>query len=143
MKYIARLYSEILNEVRQSKIKEDKIKILRENDCEGLRELFQYTYGTTKNPYKNGVPKYKPDDSPFGYSYTNLSKEMKRLSYFYNTKYQISNEKMRDKKLRNLLELLHFSEASLLENVFSGNLDTYNITKELVLEAFPNLNIGS
>ena len=50
---------------------------------------------------------------------------------------------MRDKKLRNLLELLHFSEASLLENVFSGNLDTYNITKELVLEAFPNLNIGS
>ena len=46
----------------------------------------------------------------------------------------------RDKKLTNILQMLHFSEASLLENIFTQKLDVYGITKELILEAYPELS---
>jgi len=140
MKYITRLQSEILNEVRQAKTKEEKLELLRENRSETLLQLFKYAYGSIESPYRTGVPEYSPDDSPYGYSYSTLQKEMSRLPYFFNTKLLISDENFRNKKLKNILEVLHFSEAALLENVFTKKLDdTYSISKELILEAFPEL----
>jgi hypothetical protein len=138
MKYIVRLYSELLNEVRQAKTEEEKIELLRENKSEVLFQIFQYGFGKLETPYRNSVPKYKPDDSPYGFSYTTLQKEMHRLPYFYNTKLLIGNENLRNQKLTNILEMLHFSEAALLENIFTQKLDTY-VSKEIVLKAFPEL----
>lgn len=138
MKYITRLYSELLNEVRQAKTEEEKIQLLKENKSEILFQIFQYGFGKLETPYRNGVPEYKPDDSPYGFSYTTLQKEMHRMPYFYNTKLLIGNEKLRDQKLRNILEMLHFSEAALLENIFIQKIDTY-VSKETVLKAFPEL----
>ena len=138
MKYITRLYSEVLNEVRQAKTEEEKIALLQENKSEILLNIFKYGFGNMQSPYQNGVPKYKPDDSPYGFSYSSLQKEFHRLQYFYNTKFLIENEKLRDQKLRNILEILHFSEAALLENIFTKKMDTY-VSKDIVLKAFPEL----
>jgi hypothetical protein len=138
MKYINRLYSEVLNEVRQSKSEEEKISLLRENETPVLLMIFKYGFGKLNSPYKNGVPKYTPDDSPYGFSYTSLNKEIQRLPFFFETKQLISDEKFRDKKLKNLLEMLHFSEAALVENIFSKKLDRY-VSKEIVIKAFPKL----
>ena len=140
MKYISRLQSEILNEVRQAKTKEEKLQLLKENKSDTLFELFKYAYSNIDSPYRTGVPEYKPDDSPYGYSYSSLQKEVSRLPYFFNTKLFISDETFRNKKLKNILEILHFSEAALLENIFTKKLDeTYNINKEMVLEVYPEL----
>lgn len=139
MKYIVRLQSEILNDVRQAASEEEKISLLRKNKSETLLNIFNYTYGEYETPYSKGVPKYKPDDSPYGYSYTTLHKEVSRLLYFYKSDIFMENDKLRDKKLKNILEVLHFSEAALLENVFKHNLDCYGITKELVVAAYPEL----
>jgi hypothetical protein len=138
MKYITRLYSEVLNEVRQAKTEEEKLQLLIENKSEVLIDIFKYGFGNLDSPYRNGVPQYTPDDSPYGYSYSTLQKEFHRLSYFFNTKFLISNEKLRDQKLKNILEMLHFSEAALLENIFTKKLDNY-VSKELVIKAYPEL----
>jgi hypothetical protein len=138
MKYITRLYSEVLNEIRQTKTEEQKIELLRENKTEGLIKIFQLGFGKLNTPYRNGVPAYKPDDSPYGFSYTTLQKELHRLPYFYETKLLIQNERLRNQKLKNMLEMLHFSEASLLENILTQKMDIY-IDKNIVLKAFPEL----
>jgi hypothetical protein len=140
MKYITRLYSEILNEIRQAKTKEEKLNLLKENKSEDLMLIFKLGYGNHSTPYRNGVPKYIPDDSPHGLSYTNLHNELPRMKFFYDSKSKIFDEKFRDKKLTNILQMLHFSEASLLENIFTQKLDVYGITKELILEAYPELS---
>lgn len=139
MKYIVRLQSEILNEVRQAQSKEEKINILKHNMNHALDIIFTFVYGPRRSPYENGVPEYTPDDSPHGYSYSTLNKEADRLCYFFDTKYLIKNEKLRDTKIKNILEILHFSEASLLENVFKKTLEPYGITKEIIFEAFPQI----
>ena len=141
MKYIVRLQSEILNEIRQAPTKEEKINLLKQNFNHALDLMFTFVYGPRKSPYENGVPQYKPDDSPYGYSYTTLNKECDRLCYFFDTKYFIKNDKIRDTKIKNILETLHFSEAALLENVFKKSLESYGITKELVFEAFPQIKL--
>ena len=139
MKYVTRLYSEILNEVRQAKTREEKIKLLTENKNEDMHIIFKLSYGNLDSPYRNNVPEYTPDDSPQGMSYTSLHHQIPRLKYFFNSKFLIENEDFRTKKLKNILEMMHFSESALLENIFNKNLDSYGIDKNMIIEVYPEL----
>jgi len=139
MEYITRLYSEVLNEVRQSKTREEKIKLLSDNKNEDMYVIFRLGYGNLESPYRNNVPEYVPDDSPQGMAYTTLHHQIPRLKYFFNTKFLISDETFRTKKLKNILEIMHFSEAALLENIFNKKLDSYGINKTMILEVYPEL----
>ena len=63
------------------------------------------------------------------------------MEYFYYGPKFIENQKIRERKLVGILESVHWTEANLLENMFTKKLSVYGLTKEIVKEGFPNLRI--
>jgi hypothetical protein len=81
---IQKYIGEVFSLVNQAETEEEKIKILRQNKTPGMMELFKFAYEPTYVSLIKEVPKYKPDDSPYGYSYSDLNKEYHRIYYFFD-----------------------------------------------------------
>lgn len=142
MKQTALLIPEVFDMIRkQGDNTEAKIKLMQENQTAAMLEVLQRGFGDCVSPYEKDFITYRPDDSPHGYPYTTLYKEYSRMEYFYYGPKFIESQKIRERKLVGILESVHWTEANLLENMFTKNLSVYGLTKEIVKEAFPNLKI--
>lgn len=141
---IQKYIGEVFSLVNQAETEEEKIKILRQNKTPGMMELFKFAYEPTYVSLIKEVPKYKPDDSPYGYSYSDLNKEYHRIYYFFDypkkNKMWSINPRQRHKILLNILERIHWSDAAILSSVLI-NKTIPNISLELVQKAFPDFTI--
>lgn len=135
------LIPEVFEKVEQVKTKEQKIKILRDNDSQPLRAMLYLNFDpNTKWNLPEGEPPFKKDkEVPHGLSETNLYRETRRL-YIWVKETNLNKTK-RETLFIQLLEGLHWSEAEMLCAVKDKKLQKiYKSIKEpLVREAFPGL----
>lgn len=134
--------SEIFSMVREKETEEEKISILRQNNSNALRQICRYAYDPMFSSLVKMIPKYRVDDSPYGYSYSDLTKEYNRILYFMEypskpIKLVLKEQKMYN-VLRNIMERIHWADAAILEAILLRK-EIPNISKELIEKAFPNI----
>lgn len=138
---------EILEKAAEASTKEEKIKILQENNHLALRDVLR---GGFDDSIEFILPAGKPphgDPASFGYSRMSLYNKTKQFKYFVKGG---PGENMlapkREKLFINILESVHPKEGELIilmkdkKLVKSNNSAHYSgITKKLVQDAFPGL----
>lgn len=138
---------EILEKAAEASSKEEKIKILQENNNLALRDILR---GGMDDSIQFNLPEGKPpheDPEKMGYSRNALYNQTKRFKYFVKGG---PGDNMlpakRERMFINILESIHPKEGELVllmkdkRLIKSNNSAHYSgITKKLVQEAFPGL----
>ena len=150
------LLSEIFTKAHKGKVKKDKVKILKEENCRALQQICQWAYNPTiTSDLPEGTPPYVENDAPEGTEHMILRTEGDKLWHFVKTqtnygevtkeedkKYKQANPKLqatqRERMFIRLLEGLHKDEAELLINVKDKKLHRIykGVSSEVVKKAF-------
>ena len=138
MKTQAEYIGEVFLHVSKLKTEQEKIDYLKSVQTLPLLKILEFAYSDKYTSPYTDIPEYEPDDSPIGYSFSGLHKEYSRIPYFMNTDSYIKNDKIRNKKLRNILEIIHWTESPILEAVILKK-ELPHISKDLASKSFPHI----
>lgn len=138
---------EILEKAAEASSKEEKIKILQDNNHLALRDILRGGFDDT---IEFLLPEGKPphdDPKRVGFSANSLYNQTKRFKYFVKGgPGENMNAPKREKMFIGILETIHPKEGELLVRmkdkkfIKSNNSAYYSgVTKKLVQEAFPGL----
>ena len=139
------LLSEVLRKVSNSKTKDEKIKILRDNNSPALRALLIWNFDDSiESAIPDGDVPYTPNDAPAGTDHSRLSHEYRGFYRFCKGGDNRLSDMKRESMFIQLLEGLHKDEAELVCLVKDGNLNKgyKRITKAVVSGAFPQIEWG-
>ena len=135
----APLLSEILTKVNNAKMKDDKVKVLRDNDSVPLRQVLKGAFDPKIEwDLPEGTPPYKVNEAPAGTEHTLLFTESKRLWHFVKNADPKLSKTRKEMMYIQMLEGLHADEAKLLIATKEKNLNTLykGLTDAVVKEAF-------
>jgi glycyl-tRNA synthetase (class II) len=138
------LISEVLRKVNNAKTKEEKRKILLENNTQVLRSLFIWNYDDSiVSLLPEGEVPYVRNPAPEGTDHLLLENEGKKLFHFVKGGSSISQAK-REQIFLGILEQLHPDEAEVLCLVKDKELQKKytRISKALIEETFPQIKWG-
>ena len=137
------LLSEILTKVHKAKNTKDKIKILKEEDCQALRQICQWSFNPIiESELPSGTPPYIENDAPEGTEHTILRTEGDSLWHYIKTNNKSADpnlqQTVRERMFIRLLEGLHKDEAKLLCLVKEKRLHQVykGLSTQVVSEAF-------
>ena len=139
------LISEILRKVSNAKRKDEKIKILRDNNSTALRQLLIINFDdSVVSMIPEGDVPYTPNEAPLGTDHTRLEQEYRGLYRFFKGGQDNLPRLKRESMFIQLLEGLSDQEAELLCLIKDGRLNEKykRITKAVVSEAFPSIQWG-
>jgi len=139
------LISEILRKVSNAKTKAEKIKILRENNSNALRQILIINFDdSVVSVMPEGDVPYTPNDAPVGTDHSRLEQEYRGLYRFFKGGDARLKSAKRETMFIQLLEGLSAEEAELLCLVKDGKMNTKykRITKAVISEAFPSIEWG-
>ena len=133
------LLSEICLKVNNAKDKSKKLKVLRENDCQALRQVLKGAFSPAVewDLPKGDVP-YTPNDAPIGTEHTALMQEARTLFRFVKGGDTTISKNKRETMFIQVLEGLCAEEAEFLVNVVNKRLNKVykGLTANLVKDAF-------
>ena len=150
------LLSEVFQRVSNAKNKKAKVEILQEYRTVALTSILLCNFADTiQFMFPEGETPYRPLDRPKGIDHAMLVAEYRQLEKFIKktvngvTYYGCSGgtqptlPQLRKEQLWvQLLESLHAEEAEMLDLVKDKKLTTrYKITKQNVIDAFPELGL--
>ena len=139
------LLTEILQKVSSAKTKAEKVSLLQEYNSPGLRALLIINFDESLQFLlpKGDVP-YEPNDAPAGTEHTRLTQEYRGLYRFFKGGDGSLTKMRREQLFVQLLEGLYKDEAELLITACNNSIqDTYRVTKNVVAEAFPQIEWGN
>ena len=137
------LLSEILTKVHGAKTKAQKIKILKEEDCQALRQICQWSFNPIiESELPTGTPPYIENEAPEGTEHMLLRTEGNTLWHYVKTNGKSADpnlqQTVRERMFIRLLEGLHKDEAKLLCLVKEKRLHQVykGLSTQVVSEAF-------
>ena len=139
------LLSEVLRKVSNAKTKDEKIKLLRDNNSAALRALLIWNFDDSiRSAIPEGDVPYTPNDAPAGTDHSRLSHEYRGFYRFCKGGDNRLSDMKRETMFIQLLEGLHKDEAELVCLVKDGILAKgyKRITKAVVSGAFPQIEWG-
>jgi len=151
------LLSEVLQRVSNAKTKAEKITLLHEYKSPALTKILLCNFAKSiRFTFPEGKTPYTESDQPKGINHQMLYREHKMLEKFIvkdispgvtvygcsgDTRPRIQSLKKEAMWIQ-LLESLHADEADLLDLVKDKKLtDNYKITRQNVIDAFPELGL--
>jgi hypothetical protein len=138
------LISEVLRKVNNAKTKEEKKKILLENNTQVLRSLLIWNYDESViSMLPPGEVPYTPNPAPEGTDHILLENEGKKMFHFVKGGSNITQSK-REQIFLGMIENLHPDEAEILCLVKDKKLQKKytRISRALVEETFPQIKWG-
>jgi len=138
-----KLYSEIFEDFDKCSTKAERIAILQKYGQKNFQEFLIAVF----NPnvvFDVEIPQYRPAPEPAGLNFTYISSEVPKLYRFVKDHPARASNLSAEKKkslLVVILESLHKDEAELLVKLINKNLEVKFLTKNLVKEAFPEIDI--
>jgi len=150
------LISEVLQRVSNAKTKAEKVKILQEYRSPALTKLLLCNFAKNiKFVFPEGRTPFKENSAPKGIDHTRLYTEHRFIDKFIKktvngvTYFGCSNgvrpriQPLKKEQLWvQLLENLHPEEARVMDMVKDKKItDRYKITKQNVIDAFPELKL--
>ena len=133
------LFSEIATRVNNAKDKPRKLKVLRENDTQALRQICRAAFDDKiKWALPPGNVPYTTNEAPIGTEHTLLANEAKRLYLFVEGGDNTISATKRETLFIQLLEGLSAEEAEFLLTVKDQKVNNVykGFTANLVKEAF-------
>ena len=138
------LYSEIFDEYKKLTDKSEQVALLRKHDHQRFRYFLQLAFNK-KIKFDVDIPTYRPAPEPAGLNFTYLDIEMAKM-YRFISEHPKRPQGLTPEKQKSLilvvLESLHKDEAELLVNLIKKDLGIPTLTKKIVQEAFPDLDLG-
>ena len=135
----APLFHEILTKVNNAKMKDDKIKVLRDNDSVPLRQIIKGAFDPKIEwDLPEGTPPFIANEAPVGTEHTLLKTEARRLFNFLKGGNNTLSKTRKETLFIQMLEGLHKTEADLLINIKDRRLNQVykGLTEAVVKEAF-------
>ncbi len=120
----------------------DKVALLQANNGTGLQYFLRLAFSDVVWTLPDGLPPYKPDKAPFGYTPSHLLRELRVLYLFLEDPDAPSkiDQHRREQLFQQLLERLHTSEVAVLASLKDKTFTkTYKVTRAIVNTAFPTL----
>ena len=135
---------EILELVNKQRSKAKKIEILKEYENDALKSLFIWNFDQSIiSLLPEGHVPYKENEVPVGTDHTSLRREYRQLYHFVKGGNDGLSSLRRETMFIQMLEGLHPEEAKILCLVKDKELQSqYNITKDMVSEAYPDITWG-
>ena len=133
------LISEVLSKVAKAKTKDQKIRILRENNTEPLRMILKASFDPSIEwELPEGEVPYKVNDAPDGTEHTNLAHESRLLFHFIKGGNPKLSALRRENMFLQLLEGLSKEEAEIIIAAKDGALHRKykGLSDAVVKEAF-------
>ena len=133
------LFSEVLDKVHKAKTKEQKVKILKDNNTDALRMVINSSFDPKISwVIPNGTVPYQPNDVPAGTEHTTLATESRKLWHFIRGADNETPQFKKEQMFLQMCEGLHKSEAELLVNAKDKKLHQVykGLSTNVVKEAF-------
>ena len=133
------LFSEVLDKVHKAKTKDQKVKILKDNNTDALRMVLKAGFDPNiKWVFPDGPVPYTPNDAPAGTDHQVLATEAKKLWHFIEGADNQTKQHRKESMFFQLLESLHESEAKLLCDAKDKRLHQVykGLSSNVVKEAF-------
>ena len=109
------LLSEIFTKAHKAKVKDDKIAILKKENCRALQQICQWAYNPTiTSDLPEGKPPYVENDAPEGTEHNQLTHEARTLFHYIRGGNPKLSQNRRENMFIQLLEGLHENEAELV-----------------------------
>lgn len=140
-----KLYSEVFEDFDKCVNKEERISLLRKYGDKAFVTFLQFVFDPNIKFDKEAFPRnYTPALEPAGLNYTYLNLEIPKLYRFiknHPSKPEGLTVEKQQKLLSIILESLHADEARILVHLFQKDLKVKHLTKKLVKESFPQINL--
>ena len=135
---------EILDLVNKQRTKAKKVEVLKEYGNDAIKALLIWNFDESViSLLPPGHVPYKENEVPVGTDHTSLRRECRQLYHFVKGGNDSLSSLRRETMFIQMLEGLHPEEAALLCLVKDKELQSkYNITKEMVSEAYPDITWG-
>ena len=134
---------EVFESLEQSKNKQERIDILRNGTSLALKLILQCAFDTSVVfDLPEGAPPYRQEKSPAGLQPSPLKQAIQMLPRFTKSNTRIHRFR-KEKLFIQLLETVYYKDATIIIDAKDKKLHkTYPLlTKSLVREAFPDLNL--
>ena len=133
------LFSEVLDRVHKAKTKDQKVKILRDNNTPALRSVLKASFDPNIAwVLPEGDVPYRKNDAPIGTEHTTLATESRKLFHFIKGGDGTTPAWKKEQMFVQLLEGLHETEAALLVQTKDKKLHQIykGLSTNVVCEAF-------
>jgi len=127
------------NQLLEAKDKQKAKQYLINNKTPMLKLLFKYLLDKEVTFYRKECPPFTPDASAREASVSILEQELKRF-YIFEAGYDRCSLERKDQLLVQILEMLKEEEALLVCNLLQRKNPYKKITKQFVLEVFPEMS---
>jgi hypothetical protein len=127
-----------VNELLEAKDKKTAKQFLINNAKPTVKLLLKYLLDKNVKFYRTECPKFTPDDSLREAPISILEQELKRF-YIFDANYTNCTVQRKDQLLVQILEMLNQEEAELVCNLLQRKNPYKKITKNFVLEVFPEM----
>lgn len=136
---------EIFTAVSAQKLKDQKIEILQRYNENFIKSVLIWNFDESiESVIPPGEVPLQVNENAEQRPSSNIRKEWSKLYNFVKGGNDAMNRLRKETMFINILESLHPSEAEILILVKDKNLQSkYNITKELVSEAYPDIQWGN
>ena len=140
-----KLYSEIFEDFDKCETKKERIGLLRKFGDRIFINFLECAFDPNIEFDKESFPStYRPAVEPAGLNYTYLNLEIPKLYRFiknHPAKPEGLTVEKQQKLLGIILESLHADEARILVHLFQKDLKVKYLTKKLVKESFPQIDL--
>ena len=133
------LFSEVLDRVHKAKTKDQKVKILKDNNTPALRSVLKASFDPNIEwVLPEGDVPYTKNEAPIGTEHTTLATESRKLYHFIKGADGGTPQWKKEQMFVQMLEGLHESEAELLVNAKDKKLHQVykGLSTNVVCEAF-------
>lgn len=138
-----KLYSEILDEFQKCETKEQRLGVLKRYDHPRFKTFLFYAFSPNIK-FDVEIPQYRVAPEPAGLNFTYLHNEVDKM-YRFIKDHPGRPDGLTPEKQKQLLlvtlESLYKDEAELLVKLLKKDLGVNNLTKKILLEAYPDLNL--
>lgn len=133
---------EVFEQFRKATTKEERISVLRDNDCFALRNILMGAFHPLVEFTVTKVPDFKREPVPAGMSYSHMTDALSRVYLFTKGNPRIPptlTEKRKTEILIQILESLEEKEADVFASMLMKDLKIPYLTPKLINEAFEGL----
>ena len=136
--------NEVLELASKQRSNAKKVEVLKEYENDALKSLLIWNFDESIiSVLPQGEVPFKPNESPLGTDHSSLRREFKHFYNFVKGGNDTLPSIRRETIFIQILEGLHPDEAEVLCLVKDKQLQTkYKITKDLVSEAYPDIQWG-
>jgi hypothetical protein len=137
------LYSEILQKFNEAPTREERVAVLQKHGDARFQDFLLLAFHPDIQ-FDIEPPPYRPSVEPAGLNWAYLESEIPKM-YRFITNHPAKPQGLSADRQRQLLlvilESVHKDEAELIVKMFKKDLGVKYLTKKIIKQAFPNLNL--